>query len=427
MADIYVNSLNFENDSNVYYVGKVRTVNGVEPDDTGDLVVDSTPTSGSDNLVSSDGIYDAINTIQQQVTYQQIQNDVQSGTAESKYPVGTQLTISWSDGSTSYDWLWDVVAHQEVETESGLTVPGMFIQAHYTNPTSIQYNARQAFYYTDTEIAAGTTLHFTVGAYPWYTDDVDKVIQFTLTSALPANGQIVFNQAYNATLVDATVTTYEQFSTTAIETCTMSEGSNGTDLGTIGLAINGNLNGIQSALLGYNRWSQSAVRQYLNSSASAGSWQSAANNWDRPCTQLSSIRGFMAGFDSAFLNIVNPIKVSTATNTVTDGGGTDVTYDTFFLPSLEQMYITPQADGVEGDYWEYWQDRLGLTSPAAQGSTYSEFITYAVNATTTAQYVWLRSARRSYSSNAWGLNSSGHVDVSSAHSARRLAPACVIC
>ena len=122
---------------------------------------------------------------------------------------------------------------------------------------------------------------------------------------------------------------------------------------------------MQRAAYGYNRWSQSAIRQQMNSDAAAGSWFTPQNPYDRRPDQLASLRGMKAGFDEGFLNILKPVKVTTALNTVTDDqiGASEDTFDMFFLASLEQEYIQPQASGVEGQYWEYWKRRLGLTNP----------------------------------------------------------------
>ena len=141
----------------------------------------------------------------------------------------------------------------------------------------------------------------------------------------------------------------------------------------------------------------------------------------------------MAGFDEAFLNIIKPIKVTTALNTVTDGdiGTTEETFDTFFLPSLEQEYIVPQLAGAEGDYWPYWKERLGLSTPQAQGSggTNARHIRYAYSAKTSAQSCRLRSAGRGGAAVTWRVSSAGYATYGYgdfATSAGRGCPACVI-
>ena len=128
--------------------------------------------------------------------------------------------------------------------------------------------------------------------------------------------------------------------------------------------------------------------------------------------------------------MIRPVKVTTALNTVSDSeiGTSEDVADKFFLPSLEQEYIVPQASGVEGAYWEYWKERLGLNSPQIQGGNGANpaHIRYAYENHTSAQYVRLRSASRGHASNAWIVNTSGSAYGYNATYANRPAPACVI-
>ena len=92
---------------------------------------------------------------------------------------------------------------------------------------------------------------------------------------------------------------------------------------------------------------------------------------------------------------------------------------------MEQMYCTPQESG-EGDYWEYWKRASGRTTPCAQGQTYPEMITYAIENHNSAQYVRLRGAYRGTSYGTWCVYSSGGVGYYHANNSARCAPACAI-
>lgn len=136
----------------------------------------------------------------------------------------------------------------------------------------------------------------------------------------------------------------------------------------------------------------------------------------------------MTGFDAEFLNAIKPIKVTTALNTV-EGyeNATEDTFDTFFLPSLEQMNVQPQLAGVEGGYFEYWRSRLGLNKFAGwHPNVYDAFKIPAINAGS-PQAVRLRSAYRGNAYYTWGVYSSGYVSSNSASAAIRFSPVCVIC
>ena len=354
---------------------------------------------------------------------------VREGIAEEVLAVGDQINVAWSDGTNEYTVPLDIVHFGNVELQDGEIVPGMWLQWHYCTPFGVQFDGYEALYKATEALPAGT-YHFTQ-ASTW-SAAAAGTYQFTLTQDVPAGGVIAGLQRLADTAIEGnTVKTYATpDATTPIETATVTAGNGGTDLGTISNTVPGALNSAQRLGYGYNRWSQSGIRQWLNSKAAVGAWWTPQNDFDMPPVELASQRGFMAGFSDEFLSILGKIKVTTALNTV-EGLATDRedTYDTFFLPSMEQMYSTPQLAGAEGEYWEYWKRALGLTSPALTGSSYKYpgYLTYAINAKTSAQLVRLRSAFRGYATSTWVVNSTGYLGGNYAYYSGRCAPACVIC
>jgi len=368
---------------------------------------------------------------------------VQSGEAPNVFSIGEQLMLNYNDGTSDYVLPWDIVHFGRVTLQDGEIVPGMVIQSHYAMQ-GVQFDASEAIFVAAAAMAAGT-YHFTIGT-SWGTHCVkDKVYQFTTTEEIPEGGCIVVGGSdtfYTWGAPDVNPSNWKVWTFASNSSVTpldngleLTEGSGGTDLGTVASNIaygTSNPNNLQRAAYGYNRWSQSGMRQWLNSAAAAGAWWTPQNTFDRPPKQLATVRGFMKGFDDAFLNIIKPVKVMTALNTVTDSGiGTsEATYDTFFCSSLEEEYIAPQLADVEGPYWEYWKQRLGLSSPQAQGGGGANafHIRYGYDAKTTAQYVRLRSAYRGYASTTWYVYASGYANsYGGATYASRPCPACVIC
>lgn len=375
-------------------------------------------------------------------TLNEIHQIVQAGEAQNVFSIGDQIMLNWSDGTTSYVLPYDIVHFGDVELQDGETVPGMFIQSHYAMQ-GVQFDASEAIYVATSALPAGT-YYFTIGT-SWGTHCVSgKTYQFTTTKEIPVGGQIMVGKnndwwTWGAPDVAPSSWRVHTFSsnadTTPLESnLALTEGSSGTALGSVASSIKysqSGVNNLQRAAYGYNRWGQSANRQYYNSTATSGAWWTPQNPFDRSPQQLANVRGFMAGFDEAFLNIIKPIKVTTALNTVTDTdiGASETTYDTFFLAALEQEYIVPQASG-EGVYWEYWKQRLGLSSPQAQGSdgTNAKHIRYAYDAKTSAQYCRLRSAFRGNACHTWHVNTAGSAGTGhGATYAFRGCPACVIC
>ena len=378
-------------------------------------------------------------------TLNEIAEIVRRGEASNVFNIGDQINVNWNNGQNDYVLPFDITHFGDVQLQDGETIPGMFIQSHYALD-GVQFDQNEAFYVVPAGGMAAGTYHFTMGN-SWGTHVVSgKSYEFTLAESYAEGDLLQLGTATSEVsgLPDTApanwrVRTYKASGSTpaglaanATEIVTLSEGTGGTDLGTLSSSTKygtSGLNNMQRAAYGYNRWSQSAIRQQMNSDAAAGSWFTPQNPYDRRPDQLASLRGMKAGFDEGFLNILKPVKVTTALNTVTDDqiGASEDTFDMFFLASLEQEYIQPQASGVEGQYWEYWKRRLGLTNPQPTGQPFPAHIRYAYNAKTSAQYCRLRSANRGNASNAWLVSPSGYAYYYDATNALRAAPACVIC
>lgn len=371
-----------------------------------------------------------------------IQAIVRAGEAPNFFDIGDQIIETWNNGSTDYEMPMDIVAFQDVVTADGDTVPGMILQSHWAL-SELQFDASEAIYVTETALPAGT-YYFTFGT-TWGSYVISgKSYYFTTTQEIPAGGQIMVgrnNEWYTWGAPDQAPANWRvhtfasNAATTPLESnLTLTEGTSGTSLGTITSAIKYSENGVnnlQRAGYGYNRWSQSAMRQWLNSDAAAGGWWNPKNPFDRAPQQLASMRGFMAGLSADFLDIVNPIKVTTALNTVSDNeiGTTEDTFDRFWLASLEQEYCAPQLADVEGAYWPYWKDRLGLSSPQQWYGDHANanHIRYSISNHASAQYVRLRSALRGYAGYSWFVTTTGYVYAYYAANAHCPAPACAIC
>ena len=141
--------------------------------------------------------------------------------------------------------------------------------------------------------------------------------------------------------------------------------------------------------------------------------------------QADTLPGFLSGFSDDFKNALSRVKVVTYGNTVTDDGSAVVTYDKIFLPSLQEIYCSPQVSG-EGTYWPYWKERTGAKTPQALWQTYPLRITRDLAQRTVGRHVRLRSALRGHGGNAFIVYSSGYVYIWSGRGASRSAPACKI-
>ena len=370
-------------------------------------------------------------------SFPQIQELVRQGRHKDYFQIGDQINVTWeAAANTEYDMPWDVVDFGPCEDENGVIHENaMWLQSHYALP-GVQFSGNNAFYVPTAEMAPGT-YHFTL-ANNWGTNCVaGKSYQFTTTQKVPAHGQLVLGTATSNTsgLPDTApanwrVRTYANGAqTTPTEILELTEGTDGTDLGSLSSSTkyaDSGINNMQRSAYGYNRWSVSAMRQWLNSAAEAEQWWVQKYPHDHRPDQLASMRGFVAGLPADFLAIVKPIKVVTALNTVSDAdiGTSETTYDRFFLASLQQEFCAPQWTG-EGEAWEYWQERLN-NQIHAQWDTRAEHIRYSISNHSSAQHVRLRSANRGNANSTWLVNTSGNCHTNDATNANAPAPACVI-
>lgn len=191
------------------------------------------------------------------------------------------------------------------------------------------------------------------------------------------------------------------------------------------------INDVNVLRYGYNRWSVSAYRQWLNSDVAknTGWWTSQHLGDVPPAAAMVNKPGWLYGFTAEWRAVFKPVKVDTACNTVTDGGVTDTTYDTFFLPSVEQMYGAPQAPGVEGEYWPYWKEETGYAEPnngSSGAPNDARKIPSIANPTGSAVVCRVRSALRGNSTYVWVVATAGSLSSYGAGVSYRSLPACVI-
>lgn len=361
-------------------------------------------------------------------TWEDIKNAVRLGLGEKLFPVGYEFTTL--DADTTQNIIWVVRAHDHHTAANNKLTHTMTLETKNVYSLSsgaqktVQYDATEAFYYADLGLAAGT-YNITISNQLWYTADNGKTFQFELTKALPVGGQLVFAMTYNATLEGKSVKSYaNKTTTTALETVTLTEGSEGTSLGT----TNGNspyVNHMHRAIFGSNNYAQSAVRQWLNSAAAAGSVWTPTNVFDRPASWATSYNGFMHGLPADFLAVVQPTVLACRTNSLFEVESLDGTAfainqlyslkaDKFFLLSRPEIFGNWDSESYkDGTQLEYYN---GLTA--------TERIKR--DAAGTARYAWLRSPNPSGASHARFVYTGGALSSYGACSGNGVAPACII-
>ena len=312
-------------------------------------------------------------------TWLDVQANVRAGKAKQKYAIGDELISTYTYQNATYECPWVVLDNdRECEWEDGTKHPGLWLGMKYATPEDVQFDAPEGVEATEETAQDGV----------YY-------------CGVNGNTRTMLNLATGATI----------------------------PYGSYDSVLKGTVNHRDVFSNGYNRWSYSGQRQWLNSAAGIGEWWTAQHLGDNAPTQLNSISGFMAHLPADFLVVVKPVKIKTSCNTVTDGGVTDETLDTFFLQSLEEVYGAPQIEDIEGPYFPYWKLVTGLDEPAnGSGSNTNEARKIRrVNAPSGgAASVRLRSARRGSSYHAWFVSSGGYLTTDHATTSYASLPACVI-
>lgn len=349
------------------------------------------------------------------------QSVVRHGMGAATYPVGTQFPLVHSVyGSHKHD----VIGHDHDHDAHGHFDHSMTIQMDDQIADATPFDMPEALVYAVQAISAGTSFHF---SYTGALNDVPAGnYQFTLAEAVPAGGQIMLVKSGTAwkarTYSGAT-------STTAIETVDCVTGSTGTDLGNIldtsntlmhaGIKASGITEGTALVInhghctqFGYNRWSQSAIRQWLNSSAAAGEWWTPQNVFDRP-PSYASRPGYLAGFDAAFVSALGEITHSTVLNNVTDGGTSETVTDKVFLLSRKEVGLGNEiANQDDGSLYEYYDGATSKDRIKLRGNSAANWL--------------LRTPYSGYAFNVRTVNADGSLYIDNASNPRGVAPACVI-
>ena len=174
---------------------------------------------------------------------------------------------------------------------------------------------------------------------------------------------------------------------------------------------------------GNNRYSVSNLRQWLNSNASA--WYAAQHSADAPPSnanvwsnnnEYDAEAGFLTNFSANLRNALIATSLTTAKNTATDGGGSEVVSDKVFLLSNTEVGLANENSIAEGKLLAMFSnDASRVAYPTAEAVTKSEYKDATNLVASKPWYYWLRSPVASNSSSARSVNTSGTLGGSSAY------------
>lgn len=254
-------------------------------------------------------------------------------------------------------------------------------------------------------------------------------VGFTLANALHTGGQIMLSWGYQAQLSAAKINTYSAFGATAIDSnIAIADSATGTKLGTItnGAIATTDVSGVTVAVnnaararLGSNDPRHSKAMLWLSSAAASG-WDMQLGEFDRPLSTPAA--GFLHGMDPEFVSILGKVKLRTALNTVTDGGGYYDGEHLGWLPSMTELglgtnnsvyEVSPNDDGA------YTNKPFSLYV----GAQNADRIKYNAN---TARAWWLRSPNTSRAYGERLVTTGGSLGHNTAYDGLWLAPGLTI-
>lgn len=346
-------------------------------------------------------------------SWEGIKQIVKSGNAPKLFPIGTRITVYHE---TYGDMVFDVVAHDYLKSSTDENAHTMTLMCHSVIET-VQYDNSEAFYYAESELPAGT-YNFTIASA--YTAWAAGTYQFTLTKALPAGGQLAISGHADSVITNLRVVSYaNRTTTTATESVVITTGNAGTSLGTLGAE----LNHIERVSYGSNNYKESAIRQFLNSTSTAGSVWVPQTKFDRPPSEATSLAGFMNGLDSGFAAIVGKVIVPCSANNVYESPDSSVTKGTKYNV-IDKFYLASHGEilGASSDVVEDGS----VLFPYYEGATNADRIKYYVK-NGLASYWWLRSARKGQTNSVRIVSNDGSLNLTNrTHTITGLTFACTI-
>ena len=393
------------------------------------IKAEQTATGATVTVTDQDGVETAvhIDTLTAIDGWNDVKNAVRLGLGEKLFPVGYEFTTE--DSVTGAVITWVVRDHNHHTAANGKLEHSMTLEMKYVYSSasgtykSFVFDATEALYYAAEELPAGT-YNFTLLAGYDATYGGGKTLSFTLTKPVPAGGVIMFPWAYQKQATDTKVSTYaSNTATAAIESVAVVESADGTNLGTAD-GKTANMNHSHRIRYGSNNYAQSAIRQWLNSDAAAGSVWAPTNIFDRPPSWATNTSGFMRGLPADFLEAVQAAIVPCRTNSIFEVNSLDGTEfavnqvytlsDKFFLLSRPEIYGTWDSSTYkDGELLEYYN---GLTD--------TERIKR--DEAGSARNAWLRSPHPGHAHYERIVHTSGSVGNYNASLANGVAAACII-
>lgn len=269
-----------------------------------------------------------------------IQKAVRTGIAPKIFPVGTQLV---ANHSVYGDIKLDVVAHNHYESADIKGANTMTLMCHDV-VAQVQFDAPEVFYIAPTEMSEGT--------YCFNLMDGTTACNFTMSEPLAEGGVLLISGNPRYGVDSSEILAYDHpFNQAIPRKYPIEVGAVGNSIGTLGVE----LNHLDRVFYGSENYKESAIRQFLNSSAPSGEVWSPQTKFDFRPGWLDGLAGFANGMDTELLAVIGKVKVPCRTNDFYEApdsslipGQKYTLEDRFYIPSQREIfgsYLSPIDDG----------------------------------------------------------------------------------
>lgn len=356
-------------------------------------------------------------------SYKDIQKIVRAGLGSKVFNIGDQIIVS--KGNT--ELVWDIIGiDHDIPVDNNYS-HSLTLQLHDCFASAVMFDNSEATWYIDADtypngLVAGT-YYFTLPSGYDTAYGGGSTFNFTLTKNVPIGGQVWFRWPSNTQASTCSIYTYASVGTsTVLETVTVVEGESGIAMPAISTtAVTNNTNCIHRSRYGSNNWSQSSIRQWLNTDKDANTWWEPQTVFDRPGTV--NVDGFLKNIDSEFLAVLGEVTKTTQ-KSIFDGYGLNTSNEKIFLLSRPEVYggIEYSTDGADGTVYPYYNTEYSDLSSAAMTADTNRI----KNRNGSPYYWWLRTPYAGSGNNPRLVYPSGSVSILNAYSPYGAAPACVI-
>lgn len=330
-------------------------------------------------------------------SWQKVQDIVRAGLADKAFRIGDQFVANYNSSPV----VWNVIGIDHDKPTDINYTHSLTLQAQDCI-MNCQFDAPEALYYAETELTAGTHI-FTLNALQY---------SFITTKTVPAGGQVVGSAWSGNTYIPTAITTYAADRTTVIESGLVVTSATGTDTLTP-------INNHARCRYGSNSYIESAIKQFINSSATTFAW-TPKTGYDRPPSGAPFTGGgFLKLLDPELVSVIGAVDKQVARNTVSDGGGQDLFSDKVFLLSPKEIFGTNEGTITGENAYAWYSSLAGVATNSALAGR-SKYLTGS------ARYWWLRSPDVGTSHYPRSVATTGGVSYYGAYNALGLAPACCI-